>query len=98
MRTPCRWVAASVPAAALAGQGQIRGNGARSASIHRAGDSRDRGLDLVGGVVAAEPEADTLAAHIGDDVRTREPIVQHLHAGEFEGEEMTAPGPGRERR
>jgi hypothetical protein len=25
MRTPCRWVAASLPAAALADQGQIRG-------------------------------------------------------------------------
>ena len=68
------------------------------ALIDRAGDSRDRGLDLIGGVVAAKPEADTLAAHVGDDVRAREPIVQRLRAGELEGEEMTAPGPDRDRR
>ena len=67
-------------------------------AIHLACDGRDRGLDLVGGVVAAEPEADALAAHVGDDVRAREPIVQRLRAGELEGEEMTAPGPDRDRR
>ena len=46
----------------------------------RAGDGGGGGLDLVGGVIAAEPEADALAAHVADDVGAREPVVQRLRA------------------
>ena len=88
----------------LARQGQIRGSGAVRRGVaakpgnedpvqltQRPRDGGDRGLDLVRGVIAAEPEADALAAHVGDDVGAREPVVQRLRADELEGEEMPAP-------
>src|SRR5258705_3422823 len=108
MRTPCRWVAASLPGAALADQGQIRGirydvcfilrswRSRASGLVKRAGDGGGSGLDLVRGVIAAKPKADALAAHVGDDVGAREPVVQRLRAGELEGEEMTARCAGRD--